>query len=379
MRQNYWATYTKIPLPFRLKKAVLAVGTQTKNTLCFAEGNTAYLSPLHPDLNQLQDFLAFKKSLDYLLKRKPRIIVADLHPEYQATKYIQGLRWKAGSLGFVQHHHAHIVSCMVDCGLKNQQVIGVVFDGTGWGADDTLWGAEFLLADYKNFQRLAHLKEVYLLGAERAILEPWRLAAFWLYLIYQDNFWDLKIKLLKVIKKKQWQVLKKMYFAGLNAPISSSMGRLFDAVASLVLEKSRVSLEAELAMELERKAKGFKSFVLPYNFGLLKQDNQYIIDPCPLFKEIIQELEKKEAGEKIAYRFHLTVAEMLCKTCLLLRKKTKINKVVLSGGVFQNNVLRPLSLDLLSRKGFRVFTHRNFSCNDSAVSLGQAVIASLRS
>jgi hydrogenase maturation protein HypF len=292
---------------------------------------------------------------------------------------------------------------MADNGLKNQKVIGVAFDGTGLGTDGKIWGGEFLLCDYRDFQRAAHLKEVPLLGAEKAISEPWRLSAAWLYAAYKDKFPGLNIDFVKKLDKKKWQVLKKMYLAGFNSPPASSMGRLFDAVGSLVLEKYKVRQEAELAVELERLAMqhsslrgarratkqsqteiaspptGARNDGQPYTFDITRGKDGYILDPLPMFRAIVQDLKEKALKEKIALRFHITVAEMARKTCRILRKEARINKVVLSGGVFQNNLLLRLSSELLYKDGFAVFTHRHTGCNDSGIALGQALIASARS
>ncbi len=379
MRQDNQIFYRKIQLPFKIKKAVLSLGSQTKNTLCLAKGNSAYLSRLHPDLSNPQDFSKFEKDVRYFLKKNPKIIAYDLHPEYQSTKYALNLYAIRYTQYAIQHHHAHIAACMADNGLKNQKVIGVAFDGTGLGEDNRIWGAEFLVCDYKNFTRCAHLKEIPLIGAERAILAPWRLAAIWLYRIYKERFLNLGINFVKGINKKEWQVLKNMYLSGFNSPLASSMGRLFDAVASLVLAKHKVKLEAELAMELEKIATGYRLQATGYKFKIVKSKDKYILDPSLMFKEIIADLKLNQAKEKIAYRFHLTMAEMVRKMCIILKKEAGINKVVLSGGVFQNNLLLSLTLDLLYKKDFQVFVHKNLSCNDSAISLGQAVIAGVES
>jgi len=325
--------------------------------------------------------------MKYFIAKNPKIIAQDLHPEYQSTKYIQQLSASAGggsalggiryTLYAIQHHHAHIVSCMAENRLKNQKVIGVAFDGTGLGIDNTLWGGEFLLCDYRDFKRLAHLREIPLLGQEKAIQEPARLAAAWLYLIYKDRFLNLDIGLVKKIKRPEWRVLKNMYLSRFNSPLTSSMGRLFDAVASLVLERTKVAGEAELAIELEKIAKRYALNALPYKFNIIKKE-VYIIDPLPIFKGIISDLKARETKEKIAYRFHLTVAQMIREMSSLLRKKTRINKVILSGGVFQNNLLRSLSIGLLYKDGFDVLTHKDLSCNDSAISLGQLAVANYR-
>ncbi len=366
----------KIKLPFKIKEPILGLGPQAKNSVSFGEGNFAYVSPLHPDITNLADFLSFEKAVKYFLKKGPKIIAYDLHPEYQSTKYALSL---SGTyrLVAVQHHHAHIASCMAENNLRNEKVIGVAFDGTGLGRDNNFWGAEFFVCNYGDFKRASHLKEIPLLGGERAILEPARVLAAWLYLIYKDKF--LNLALVKKINKKEWQVLKNMYLSKFNSPLASSMGRLFDAVASLVLGKGEANFEAELAIELEKGAKRYTPGAVPYEFKIIKDRNEYIIDPAPLFKRVILDLQAKESKEKIACRFHATVAEMIRKVCLILRQENKINKVVLSGGVFQNNLLLCRALDLLYKEDFKVFTHKGLSCNDSGVSLGQVAVASFGS
>jgi len=378
--------YKKIQLPFQVKKPILALGSQAKNRVCFAGGDFAYLSPIHTDLIDPADYADFKKTVNRLLKKNPKTIAYDLHPEYQSTKHALSLQLAACSLQPVQHHHAHIASCMAENGLRNRKVIGVAFDGTGLGSDNRIWGAEFLICDYKDFKRRAHLKEIPLLGQERAILEPSRLALIWLYLIYKEKFLNLDVDFVKGIDKTKWQFLKKMYLSGFNSPLASSMGRLFDAAASLILAKYNANFEAELAMRLEKLATNHKLNTQysilntpSYKFKISKNKGIYILDPLPMFKQIVSDLKAKELQEAIAYRFHLTVAEMIRKASLILRKESKINEVVLSGGVFQNKLLLNLVLDLLYKQDFNVVTHRVLSCNDSCISLGQVAIANYRS
>jgi hydrogenase maturation protein HypF len=373
---------SSVKLPFKIKKPILALGSQTKNTVCFAEGDVAYISPLHKDLSNPADFSDFQEVVRYFYKGKPEIIAYDLHPGYESTKYAYELRatsylpaGQAGEPRAVQHHHAHIASCMAQNGLKDQKVIGVAFDGTGLGIDNNLWGAEFLISDYAGFKRAGHLKEVPLLGGEKAILEPIRVAVAWLYSIYKDDVLKLKLDLVRKMSRKKWLVWKKMYLSGFNSPLSSSMGRLFDAVGSLLSGRAKADFEAELAIELENIAKDYKSYGISYKFGILKKREGYIIDPASLFKQIILDLKKKEPKEKIAFRFHLTIAEMIRKMCVVLRKENRINQVILSGGVFQNNLLLCRALDLLYEDDFKVFTHKATSCNDSGISLGQAAVA----
>jgi len=353
----------KIKLLFKLKKTVLAFGSQAKNTICFAQGRSAYLSPLHADLSSPKDLAAFEKDANYFLKKHPQIIACDLHPEYQSTKFAAQLSAISYQLSAVQHHHAHIAACMAENGLKNQKVIGMAFDGTGLGADQNIWGAEVLLCDYQKFERIGHLKEIPLVGGERAISEPWRVLAAWL---------DFDQR----IDKKQ--MLRKIYRAGINSPLASSMGRLFDAVSSLVLGKREARFEAELAITLEKLAARCGIQGAGYKFKIIKNKGGYIIDPTHIFAQIIRDLKVRIPPSRIAWRFHQAVAEMMVKIALILRKNHRINKIVLSGGVFQNRLLLKMSLALLCKEGFRVVTHRYLPCNDACISLGQAVIAGYR-
>jgi hydrogenase maturation protein HypF len=364
-----------IKLPFKIKKPILALGSQTQNTVCFACGHIAYISDTHGDLSEPGDFSKFRKAAKSFLKKNPKVIAYDLHPGYQSTQYALSL--PAGyRLVAVQHHHAHIACAMADNRIKNQRVIGVAFDGTGLGYDNRIWGAEFLLCDYQNFQRKAHLKEIPLLGLDKAILEPWRLAAAWLYQIYKDAFLNLNAKAVKIIDRDKWKVLKRMYLSGFNSPLASSMGRLFDAAACLVFKKPRIDFQGQLAIELQKRASLYKPHNSSgYRFRIAKSKDKYVIDPAEMFKEIIRDLKAGEPQEKIAYRFHLTAARMVERMCLILRQSQGLNRVVLSGGVFQNNLLLKLVLDLLYKDKFSVVTARSLPCNDSGISLGQAAVA----
>jgi hydrogenase maturation protein HypF len=369
--------FKNIKIPFKIQSSVLALGSQSKNTICFVKGNTASISKAHADLNNPQEFLRFEKDIQYCLKKKPKIIAHDLHPEYQSTKYALGLLASSFQLLSVQHHHAHVAGCMVENNLKNQKVIGVVFDGTGLGLDNNIWGAEFLICDYKSFTRKAHLKEIPLLGGEKAIQEPSRLTLAWLYCIYGYKFLNLEVDFTNRLDKKKWLVLKQMLFSGVNSPLASSMGRLFDAAASLILAKPKAAFEAELGMELEKLAVSCQTLPSSYKFKIIKRQNNLLLDPALIFKGIIKDLKSGEQKARIAYKFHVTVAQMINRTCCILRQNTGIKRIVLSGGVFQNKLLLKLSSDLLYKYNFKVYTHKKLTCNDAGISLGQAVVAGL--
>ncbi|MFA5090303.1 MAG: hypothetical protein WC510_04650 [Candidatus Omnitrophota bacterium] len=369
--------FKEIPLPFRVKRPILALGGQSKNTVCFTRDYIAYLSEVHGDLSEPNCFHCFQESVGYFLKKRPAVIACDLHPEYQSSKYASYLAAKYPVLA-VQHHHSHIASCMAENTLTDKKVIGVAFDGTGWGENNTLWGAEFLCpCGYKEFKRAAHLREVPLLGGEMAIREPFRAAFAWLYLTFGENFLD--VSFLRRINKDTLRILKNMYKSGFNAIPASSMGRLFDAVAALVLEKDKAGFEAELAVLLEKTALSYRQKERGYQFKIIKTPEGLLLDPLPLFRQITLDLKAGDSQAKIAWRFHAAIADAVKKTCMLLRHDTGINEVVLSGGVFQNSLLFNFTEESLSASGFKVLSHHCLQPADSSISLGQAAIANFRS
>ncbi|MFH1678693.1 MAG: hypothetical protein ABH914_03640 [Candidatus Omnitrophota bacterium] len=371
-------SFLKIGLPFRIKNPILAVGADMKNSLCYAYHRSAFISGEISDLEELDNFRKFQRSITLFSKRfdlPPRVIACDKHPGYISTKFAMNFaKTEKARLTPVQHHHAHIASCMLENKLSNQKVIGVAFDGTGFGEDYTLWGGEFLIADYRNFQRAAHLRHIPLLGGKSAILQPWRLTSAWLYLVFGNKF--LELDFAKRIDKDDWAILEKMWRQNFNAPLCSSMGRFFDAVAGLLLGICKVEFEAEAALKLERAASGYKSQPKNYPFKIKKINGVFVIDPALTFKGIVSDLRNGCRKEQIAANFHMTVARMIRNTCLKIRDDTRINAIVLSGGVFQNKILFKLSLVLLRKERFRVFTHNILSCSDLNISLGQAAVAS---
>jgi len=363
----------RISLPFKLKKRVLALGAQSKNTLCFMEGAYAYLSPLHKDLSLAQDFSDFQKDLRAFLKRGPEVMASDMHPGYSASIFFRRFLSARYKIVPVQHHHAHIASCMLESGMSNKKVIGVAFDGTGLGDDNTLWGGEFLLCGYSGYKRVAHLEQIPLLGGEQAIKEPNRLCAAWLTRIYKDKAGELIFK--QGITPGKWRVLKQMQELGFNTPLTSSMGRLFDAAASFILKKHKADFEGELAIALEKKGRCCEKKVNAYSFMIRKKDDVYLISPEPLFRGLFSGLKKKEPQERIALSFHLGIADMIKEVALRIKKDSGVKRVVLSGGVFQNKLLLEKSRELLSASGFEVFQHKILPPNDSSLSLGQGAVA----
>ncbi|MFH1655250.1 MAG: hypothetical protein ABH954_01400 [Candidatus Omnitrophota bacterium] len=372
-----------IKSPINFKDAILAFGTELKNTFCLAKHKHIYLSKNNGDLEDFEKFLKYEKAIPLLiknLKAKPKIIAYDLHPGYHSTKLALDFAKKNAidkAIG-IQHHHAHIAAAMLFNKIKGK-VIGVAFDGTGYGSDGNIWGGEFLVADFADSKRVAHLKYIPMPGANLAILEPWRMSISWLNSIFKDKVLKLDIDFIKKLNKTKLKIVKQMLDKDINSPLTSSMGRLFDAAASLITKREKVEFEAQGPMELEEMAfSAIDSSFSSYSFKI-NENGYLIIDPSLMFRQIIKDLKKKTSKDKMAYKFHCTVAKMVKDVCLILRKKNNLNKVVFSGGVFQNRIVSELAQDLLRKEKFKVFIHKDIPVNDAGISIGQAIIANAKS
>ena len=361
---------------------VLGCGGEIKNTFCLTKSKQAFLSQPIGDLKNIETLDIYKKSIERCEKRHkitPKIIAHDLHPEYLSTKYankLRALNLKLRPIG-VQHHHAHIVSCMVENGVKGR-VMGVAFDGTGYGTDGKIWGGEFLIADYRDFKRVGHLKYISLPGGDMAIKEPYRIAISYLYQTLGNDFKKLKLDFNRRRDKSKVQILLKMIDKNINSPLTSSMGRLFDAVSSLMGICDMASYEAQAAIELQQeaeKATGYRLQATGYKFKINEEKGIFIINPEPIILGIVEDLKKKVVKSTIAAKFHNTVAEFTLDVCKRLKKKTGIDRVTLSGGVFQNRLLLDKTLEKLRKNSFTCYIHSRVPTNDGGISLGQAVIA----
>jgi len=364
-----------IILDFKLKE-VLALGGELKNTISFSKENYVFLSQYLGDLKSLETLNFLKESIVILKKIfriDPEIIACDLHPDYLSTQYAEEIKVKKGlKVVKVQHHHAHIVSCMAENNIK-EKVIGVAYDGTGYGDDGNIWGGEFLLCDLKEYLRIGHLKYYPLPGGDKAITEPWRMAYSYLYSIYGPKAKTLNIDFRHRMDYNSLSIIEKMIDKNINSPLTSSCGRLFDAVSSLIGIRDEISYEGQAAMELESFcASGIKD---RYNFCICKEGEEFIIDPQEIFIGIIEDLKKGLDKKIMAAKFHNTVAEFTLNLCGKIRKNNGINKIALSGGVFQNRYLTEKIISLLEEDNFQVYTQRKVPPNDGGISLGQAVVA----
>lgn len=361
------------------KKPVLAFGAELKNTFCLARKKHILISQDYGNLENLDNYLKYEKDLQSLLKRlriRPDIVTYDLHPEYLSTKLALNFA-KQNNINktiAVQHHHAHIASTAFLNNIKGE-VIGVAFDGTGYGTDGHIWGGEFIVADLVKFKRAAHLKYIPMPGGNLAVMEPWRMALSWLYSINNNNIFKLYPEFIKKLDKKKIKIIIQMLEKNVNSPLTSSMGRLFDAVSSLITDIKTIKFEAQGPIVLEEMAfSAIDARCSHYSFNI-KNEECLIIDPSNIFRQIIFDIKKNISKDKIAFKFHCTVAKIIQDVCLALRKKYGLNNVVLSGGVFQNRIVSELSQDTLRKYKFNVFIHKTVPINDAGISIGQAIVA----
>jgi hydrogenase maturation protein HypF len=367
------------PYPIKLTfgaKNILACGAETKNTFCLTLENYAFLSQHIGDLENLETLESFETTIKLYKKMfhiEPGVIAYDMHPEYLSTKYAQDLIEATGLKGVpVQHHHAHIVSCMADNGA-NDPVIGVAFDGTGYGEDGTLWGGEFLLADYEGFKRLAHFEYVPLPGGKAAIERPYRMALSYLFMVFGDDTLKLDLPFLKGIDRGEISLIRTQIERKINTPQTSSCGRLFDAVSALLDVRKEADYEGQAAVELESIAE--LSGDSSYPFDVIEKNGIQVASFDRMLRSIIDDMNHKKPVSSIAGKFHLTIAEVVLAVCRMLVTETGINRVALSGGVFQNRLLIELTIKKLEGEGMTVLVHHDVPANDGGIALGQAVIA----
>ncbi len=369
-----------VPVPVFLKDkqpAVLAVGGELKNTICLTKGEHAFLSQHIGDLENSEGYGFFEEAIEHLeriLEIQPETIAYDLHPDYFSTKW--ALAQSAIRAVGVQHHHAHIASCMAENHLDGP-VIGFALDGTGYGTDGKIWGGEVLVADYAEFERAAHFEYVRLPGGEAAIREPWRMAVSYLARHFGDDLWNLDIPFVRNLDRRKTDVLLQMIRKEVNSPLTSSCGRLFDAVAALACIRQQVNYEAQAAVELEMAVEPSDACG-SYPFELVLDGDQWIIGTRPLFFALVEDLARGSSKGTISARFHNGLIECFAEIASLLRKKTQLKQICLSGGTFHNAYLSQGLEKRLAEDGFEIFTHHEVPAGDGGLSLGQALVAANR-
>jgi hydrogenase maturation protein HypF len=373
LRRSRGYTPSPVHLPAE-GPSVLAVGAELKNTFCLTRGRYAFLSQHIGDMQNAETLEAFEHGVDHfrhLFRAGPQVIAHDLHPDYLGTRWAMR---QPGARVAVQHHHAHIAACMADNGLAGETpVIGLAFDGTGLGTDGTIWGGEVLIADYAAFRRAGFLQPLPLPGGDAAIRQPWRVAVAYARAL------DLDIgglSFLDAVEPRALDVVRRQVDRHVNTPLTSSLGRLFDCVAALAGVRNEITYEAQAAMELETLTRpSMPGRAAPYDYALVWQDGAGVFQLRPLLEGVVRDVRAGARAGAVGARFHATLAVMAEDICRQLRAQTGLDRVALSGGVWQNETLLGLALARLGAAGFTLFTHRQTPANDGGLALGQAMVA----
>jgi len=370
-----------VPSPIRLREPlppILAVGGELKNTICISRDRYAFVGQHIGDLENLSAYDFFQESIDHfqnILEVQPEIVAYDLHPGYLATQWAKQQR-DLRAVG-VQHHHAHIASCMAENHLTGQ-VIGIALDGTGFGTDGQAWGGEILVADLKSFRRAAHLEYAAMPGGTQAIYEPWRMAVSQLWATYGED-WRSKVPATfqASLSAPKVRIVEQLLRNGTKLPLTSGCGRLFDAVAALVCCRTHVSYEAQAAMALEAvcESGGDKG---AYPFEILEAESaadSLRISTRPLFAALTEDLRHNTPAGVISRRFHGGLVNVLAEATTLIAERTGLQEVCLSGGSFQNAILLWGLEQKLAKLGLKVYQHTLVPPGDGGLSLGQLLIA----
>ncbi len=386
--RGYAPAPMKLPPGFQPVMPILAMGSQLKNTFCLLRENEAIVSQHLGDLENAGAFYSYHDTLNLylnLFEHQPQAIAVDKHPEYLATKL--GKEVAPGNkvrLHQIQHHHAHIAACMAENGipLNAPPVLGIALDGLGYGEDGTFWGGEFLLADYRQFQRLATFKPVAMIGGEKAIYQPWRntyahLLSADLWETCQQEYSELEI--IKFLQQKPLKLINQAVAQGINSPLASSVGRLFDGVAAamgIYPQECSYEGQAAIAMEALVNPHSLNNYeeTLIYPFEVNFSDSIYYIDSKPMWPDLLRDLQKQVKPSDIARKFHTSLSQTIVNLVKHLCHENVINHVALTGGVFQNCILLGQVKAGLENLGINVLTHNLFPANDGNISLGQGVI-----
>jgi hydrogenase maturation protein HypF len=365
--------YAPFPLALNFPMGeILACGGELKSTFCLTKEHHAFLSQHIGDLENYETLLFFQETLARmrdLFRIDFDVVAYDLHPTYLSTKL--ALEMTGVEKIGVQHHHAHIASCMAENGIT-EKVIGVAFDGTGFGTDGKIWGGEFLVADFAGFQRRAHFRYVPLAGGDAAVREPWRLGLSYLMDTFGAGAESLDLPLWKQVPAKKTAAVRAMIERGINTVETSACGRLFDAVASIVGLRQEVNFEAQAAIQLEAIAVAGLEGQYPFE---ISERDAWEIDLRPAIESIVRDVQADRPVGHIAALFHNTVAAIVVEVCRRLRAAERLDRVCLSGGTFQNSYLLERTVAGLRSSGLEVFLHAKVPPNDGGISLGQAVIA----
>ncbi len=373
--------YAPFPVPWPAPDGpvVLATGAELKATACLAKPPYAYLSQHIGDMGNLETLGAFKRAQEHLrllFRAEPALVACDTHPGYLSVEWARRFAQEHGlPLVQVQHHHAHAASVMMEHGLDGSRpVVGIVFDGTGHGLDQAIWGGEVLLADYRGFRRLAHLKYVPLPGGDAAIRRPYRVALAHLWAAGLP--WDDDLPCVAACPEIERRLLRRQLERGAECVLTSSMGRLFDGVSALIGIRQTVTYEAQAAIEMESLCQDAdESAEVPFAWDFEEETGLLVFSAAPILSRIVSEQSRGASRESLAFYLHLAVAELIVELARRARAQTNVATVALSGGVFQNMLLLRLAVDRLRAGGFDVLVHRKVPANDGGLALGQAAVA----
>jgi hydrogenase maturation protein HypF len=349
-------------------EGIFAAGAELTGTFCIGKGNHVIPSQYFGDLQNFENFNFYLESFGRykkLFRFEPVLSVADMHPDYVTTRFAEELKLPVEA---IQHHHAHVASVIAENRVE-EPVIGIAFDGTGYGTDGNIWGSEFLICSETKFERFAHFKYMPLPGGDKAVLEPWRSGVSYLKTVFCDNFMNLKIPFIHNLDKSKSRLLLEAAEKGINAPLSCSAGRLFDAVAAVTGICSEPTFHAEAPMRLEAAIDN--SIDGHYSFSF----NEGIIDFNDMWEELIRDITKKVPKREISSKFHNTIIEAIVTTCFKIRETSGINNVAISGGTFQNRYLLERTENILEQNLFRVYSNIRVPANDGGIALGQLYLA----
>jgi len=393
----------KINVNRPFKANVLACGAHLKGSFCLGQDNTACMSNSLGSLQEADNFIAYERQVTNAIKQqgfKPQVIAADAHPEYLSTKFAADYAQKEGGIKLVpvQHHYAHITSCMADNeslphfrsaesphfgSAEGVRVIGVAFDGTGLGTDGKIWGGEFLVCNYAGFERVAHFKYMPMPGGEAAIREPRRMAYVYMKALslrgapsaHRECGQSITFRTPDVRKGRRSNLnlsfLDDMLRSNINCPVTSSAGRVFDAVSSMLGLCHVQEFEAQAAIELEKAAgAGYEG---EYEFELVRDGGVWIIDIKKMIQAIADDVERGAGVAAISGKFHNTMARIIEVVCGKIREEKGLDTAALSGGVFQNKLLTRRACEYLKASGFKVLLHNQVPCHDGGIALGQAI------
>ena len=362
-----------VPNPVRLKfnvDGILAAGAELVNCFCLGKGNYAILGQHIGDLKNFETYTFYTESIDHfqkIFRMKAELVAYDMHPDYLSTRYAIGTGLRPVA---IQHHHAHIASAMAEHGL-DEKVIGVSFDGTGYGDDGKIWGGEFLICDLGTYTRYTHFEYRPMPGGDRVTYEPWRMAVSYLYSIYGEDFLDFRLPFLRNVNEEKLRIVIQMMGDELNTPLTSSAGRLFDAVAALLNICTESKFHAEAPMRLENQIAPGIEDSYPFRVGSTIMFND-------TFRTLLDDLRRGESAGNISAKFHNTIIRVVESVVEKIHQETGLRKVVLSGGTFQNRYLLERLEPGLKESGFDIYTQNMIPSNDGGIALGQLVVAAGR-